>query len=146
MKILLNATPYNLILSVSVIVKLLHAGIYPTECGRSVGTCRYVIWGGGGQKVPRSSPHPTHSFFFLIGPIARSVECLLHELTLPNFMFFLEQNPSSTDLRKSKIVTDERIHLQACGQLITHLVAPLSIRVCAGSIQGSTRCKLLSTG
>ena len=79
--------------------------VYPTECGRSVG--RYVIGGGGGgegQKVPRSSPHPTHFFFFLIGPIARSVECLLHESTLPNGMFFLEQNPFSTDLRKSKLL------------------------------------------
>ena len=75
--------------------------VYPTECGRSVG--RYVIGGGGGgQKVPRSSPHPTHSLFFLIGPIARSVECLLHESTLPNGMFFLEQNHSSIGLRKRR--------------------------------------------
>ena len=74
--------------------------VYPTECGRAVG--RYVIWGGGGASgtkiIPTSDP------FFLIGPIACSVECLLHRSTLPNGMFFLEQNPSSTDLRKSKLL------------------------------------------
>ena len=73
--------------------------VYPTECGRAVG--RYVILGGGasGTKIiPTSDP------FFLIGPIACSVECLLHGSTLPNGMFFLEQNPPSTDLRKSKLL------------------------------------------
>ena len=61
MKILLNATGYNLILSVSVIVNLLQ--VYPTECGSSVGL--YVIWGASGTKIiPTSDP------FFLIWPIA----------------------------------------------------------------------------
>ena len=71
--------------------------VYPTKCGRAVG--RYVIWGASGTKIiPTSDP------FFLIGPIACSVECLLHGLTLTNGMFFLERNPSSTDLRKSKLL------------------------------------------
>ena len=70
---------------------------YHTECGRSVG--KYVIWGPSGTKIiPTSDP------FFPIGPIARSVKCLLRESTLPYGMFFLEQNPSSSDLRKSKLL------------------------------------------
>ena len=94
-EILLNATRYNLILSVSVIVKLLRGIPYRV---RSLGG-RYVIWEASCTKIiPTSDP------FFLIGPIARSVKCLLYETTLPNGMFFLEQNPSSTDLRKSKLL------------------------------------------
>ena len=47
MEILLNATRHNLILSVSVIVNVV---------------ARLVDMSFGGQVVPRSSLHPTHSF------------------------------------------------------------------------------------
>ena len=63
-----------------------------------------MSFGGGGGGASGTKIIPTSDPFFLIGPIACLVECLLHGSTLPNGMFFLEQNPSSTDLRKSKLL------------------------------------------